>query len=50
MFVLTAKVGYFSDQGPAKRRLVPLIADSFALSFFTRVESTCGVNEKQFVS
>ena len=50
VFVLTVEVGNFGDQGLAKRQLVPIIADTCALRFFMRVESTCGVNEKQFVS
>ena len=33
VFVLTAWVGNFGDQGLAKRQLVPIIADSCALCF-----------------
>ena len=33
-YQLTAKVGHFSNQGPAKRRLVPIIADSCTLFFY----------------
>ena len=47
---LKASVGYFDDQLPAKRRLVPIIDNSSAFLFFMRVEITSGVNEKQFVS